>query len=190
MEILWILGIVFVWAIVLLVFAVSMMGIYLLVSSSFQKYAPPVRSSGKLKQAILNEVEKYLQKAPKGQQVVDLGSGWGTLLLPLAKKFPQHKFVGIERAFTPFYISRFRARKLANVEFIREDFFAYDLGKTNVVMLFLIGFMMPKVTEKCLKELPKGAKIYASRFALSGIAADEVVKLGDKMSVYYVYEIK
>jgi len=190
MEILAFLGIILMWGVVLLVFAVSLMGIYLLISSSFQKYAPPVRSSGKLKNAVLTEVTKYLEKAPKGQQIVDLGSGWGTLLLPLAKKFPEHKFVGIERAFTPFHISRFRACKLPNLEFLKKDFFEYDLTQTNVVLLFLIGFMMPKVTEKCLKELPKGAKVYASRFPLTDVNADEVVKLGDKMSVYYVYEIK
>jgi len=175
---------------VLGVLAVSIMGIYLLVSSSFQKYAPPVRSSGKLKNAVLEDVAKQLQIASVGQQVVDLGSGWGTLLIPLAKRFPEHKFVGIERAFTPFYVSLFRARKLPNLTFVRKDFFEYDLRKTDIVMMFLIGFMMPKVTKKCLKELPKGAKVYASRFALTDIKADREVNLGDNMSVYFVYEIK
>lgn len=173
----------------LVVVVISAMGIYLLTSSLGQRWAPPVRSSGKLKKAILGDVSRLLEKAPKGQKVVDLGSGWGTLLIPLAKKFPQHQFVGIERAFTPFYMSLFRARKLSNLKFIRKDFFLYDLSDSNVVMMFLIGFMMPKVTEKCLKELPKGAKVYASRFSLVGIEAEEKISLGDKMNVYYVYEM-
>ena len=190
MEILFCIAMIFILMVMIVVSGISIMGIYLFVSSSFQKYAPPVRSSGKLKNAVLREVTKQLEHMSNGQQIVDLGSGWGTLLLPLAKKFPEHKFIGIERAFTPFYISCWRARKLPNLCFIREDFFSYDLSKTNIVMMFLIGFMMPKVTEKCLKELPKGAKIYASRFALSGVEADVIVNLGDKMSVYYVYEMK
>jgi len=177
-------------AVMVVVIAISSMGIYLFISSSFQKYAPPVRSSGKLKKAVLNEISKQLEKAADKQKIVDLGSGWGTLLLPLAQKFPQHEFVGIERAFTPFLISSWRARKLPNLSFVHDDFFKYDLAKTNVVILFLIGFMMPKVTEKCLKELPKGAMVYASRFSLTEVNADKVVKLGSKMETYYVYEIK
>ena len=173
----------------LMVLAISAMGIYLLISSSFQKYAPPVRSSGRLKQTILAELTQQLEKSPNGQQIIDLGSGWGTLLLPLAKQFPQHQFIGLERAFTPFHISCFRARKRANLRFLKEDFFGYDLGQTNVVVMFLIGFMMPKVTEKCLKELPKGAKVYAVRFPLTGVEPSKIVDLGNKMEKIYIYEI-
>lgn len=184
------LGSLLLWAIMILVIGVSAMGIYLFFSSSFQKYAPPVKSSGKLKKAVLEDISEQLENASDGQEIVDLGSGWGTLLLPLAKKFPNHKFVGVERAFTPFIISSLRARKLANLRFVQGDFFEYDLKKTDLVILFLIGFMMPKVTKKCLEELPKGAKIYASRFALTDVKADKVVDLGSKMETYYVYEMK
>lgn len=184
------LGSLLLWVIMIAVIGISAMGIYLFVSSSFQKYAPPVRSSGKLKEAVLEDVSAQLEKAPDGQKIVDLGSGWGTLLLPLAKKFPNHQFIGVERAITPFVFSWFRARKIPNLQFIRDDFFKYDLSQTNVVVLFLIGFMMPRVTKKCLEELPKGAKVYASRFALTDVKADKTVELGSKMETYYVYEMK
>ena len=183
------LGSLFLIAVMIITVGISAMGIYLLLSSSFQKYAPPVRSSGRLKNAILAEISKYLEKAPSGQKIVDLGSGWGTLLIPLSKKFPQHEFVGIERAMTPYFISRFRARKTENLTFLKDDFFAYDLGDTNVVIMFLIGFMMPKVTKKCFEELPKGAKIYVSRFSLTGVEAETVVSLGSKMETYYIYNV-
>ena len=172
------------------VVAVSIMGIYLLISSSFQKYAPPVRSSGRLKKMVLDEISQQLEKAPDGQKIVDLGSGWGTLLLPLAKKFPQHQFIGLERAFTPFHISCLRAHKIPNLQFVKKDFFMYDLRQIDVVLMFLIGFMMPKVTEKCLKELPKGAKVYAVRFPLTEVEPSKVVDLGNKMEKLYVYEVK
>jgi len=184
------LGSVLLIAAMLVVIVISSIGIYLFISSSFQKYAPPVRSSGKLKDTVLAEISKQLEEASAKQKIVDLGSGWGTLLLPLAQKFPQHEFVGIERAFTPFMVSSLRARKLPNLSFVHDDFFKYDLAETNIVILFLIGFMMPKVTQKCVKELPKGAMVYASRFALTDVQADKVVKLGSKMETYYVYEIK
>lgn len=189
MELMWWVLYISVWLIMLVVFGVSLMGIYLICSSLGEQWAPPVRASGKLKDAVLAELTKMLEKADEPQKVVDLGSGWGTLLLPLAKKFPEHQFVGIERALTPFYVSQFRARKISNLTFVRQDFFTYDLSDTNVAVMFLIGFMMPKVTEKCLKELPQGATVLAVRFPLTGIEADAVVKLGSQMETYFMYKI-
>jgi len=168
---------------------ISVMGIYLLISSCFQKYAPPVRSSGRLKKMVLAEISQQLEKVPDGQKIVDLGSGWGTLLLPLAKKFPQHQFIGLERAFTPFHISCIRARKIPNLQFLREDFFSYNLEQINIVLMFLIGFMMPRVTEKCLKEMSKGAKIYAVRFPLKDVEPCQIIDLGNKMERLYIYEM-
>lgn len=189
MELMWWILYVSILLIMLFVFGVSLMGIYLFCSSLGERWAPPVRVSGKLKEAVLTELSKELENANTAQKVVDLGSGWGTLLLPLAKKFPHHRFVGIERALTPFYVSKFRARQLSNLEFVRQDFFTYDLSDTNIVMMFLIGFMMPKVTEKCLKELPKGATVLAVRFPLTGIEAETVVKLGTSLETYYLYRV-
>lgn len=189
MMVWWFIGYVVLLLIMLIVFVVSLMGIYLICSSLGERWAPPVRVSGKLKDAVLAELAKILEKANKPQKVVDLGSGWGTLLIPLAQKFPQHKFVGIERAWTPFYVSKFRARKLSNLSFVCEDFFKYSLKDADVVVMFLIGFMMPKVTDKCLKELPKGATVLAIRFPLTGIEADTVINFGSKMDTYYVYQI-
>lgn len=184
------IGIIIVWLSSLTVIFISLLGIYLLVSSLFMKYAPPVRSSGKLKQAILADIAKELDKMPNGRLVVDLGSGWGTLLVPLAKKFPQHQFLGIERAFLPYQFSCFRVRKSDNIKFLKEDFYKYNLKDADIVMLFLIGFMMPTVTEKITQEIKNGAKVYASRFPLVNVQADEVISLGSKMQTYYIYNFK
>ncbi len=187
MSVIWI---IIVCLVCLAVIFISLLGIYLLVSSLFMKYAPPVRSSGKLKQAILSDIAKELDKLPNGRLVVDLGSGWGTLLVPLAKKFPQHQFLGIERAFLPYLFSCFRVRKLDNISFLRQDFYQYNLKKADIVVMFLIGFMMPTVTEKIVQEVKGGAKIYASRFPLVNIQADEVISLGSKMETYYIYKFR
>lgn len=189
MEFVWWVLYISILLVMLMVFVVSLMGVYLFCSSLGERWAPPVRASGKLKEAVLAELSKELENTNIPQKVVDLGSGWGTLLLPLAKKFPNHCFVGVERALTPFYVSKFRARQLSNLEFVRQDFFTYDLSDANVVMMFLIGFMMPKVTEKCLNELPNGATVLAVRFPLTGIEAETVVKLGTSLETYYLYRV-
>lgn len=174
----------------LAVVVVSLLGIYWLVSSCGDRYAPPICCCGKLKEGLLADISEYLEKAKPGRTLVDLGSGWGTLLLPLAKKFPQHKFVGVERAFTPYHVSCLRGRKLKNLQFIKGDLFEYNLGKVDVAISFLIGFIMPVLTKKFKEELPKGAVVYSPRFPLSKIKPDRVVDLGNKMETFYVYTMK
>ena len=172
------------------IFVVSLLGIYWLISSCGDRYAPPICCCGKLKEGLLADISDYLEKAPAGKTLVDLGSGWGTLLLPLAKRFPQHKFVGVERAFTPYHVSCVRGRGLSNLEFIKGDLFDYHLGKIDVAISFLIGFIMPAITQKFKDELPKGAIVYAPRFPLADIKPDRVVDLGNKMETFFVYQIK
>jgi len=177
----------------LLLFAVvvvSLLGIYWLVSSCGDRYAPPICCCGKLKEGLLADLSDYLEKAKPGRTLVDLGSGWGTLLLPLAEKFPEHNFVGVERAFTPYQVSRLRGRKLKNLQFIKGDLFEYDLGKVDVAISFLIGFIMPALTKKFKEELPKGAIVYSPRFPLTEIKPDRVVDLGNKMETFYIYKMK
>ena len=174
----------------LAVVVVSILGIYWWVSSCGDKYAPPICCCGKLKEGLLKDISEYLEKAEDGRTLIDLGSGWGTLLLPLAEKFPQHNFVGVERAFTPYQVSKLRATKLPNLTFIKGDLFDYDLSKIDVAISFLIGFIMPALTKKFKEELPKGAIVYSPRFPLTEIKPDRVVDLGNKMETFYVYTMK
>ena len=169
---------------------VSLLGIYWLISSCGDRYAPPICCCGKLKEGLLKDISEYLEKAPAGKTLVDLGSGWGTLLLPLAKKFPQHKFVGVERAFTPYHVSCIRGHRLQNLEFIKGDLFDYHLEKVDIAISFLIGFIMPALTKKFKDELPKGSIVYSPRFPLAGVKPDRVVDLGNKMETFFIYKMK
>ena len=95
-----------------LMLVISLIGIasiYFMLNSQFMRNSPPVPSSGKVKIAMIEDVAQIL-KEKSDQLVMDLGSGWGTLLLPLAKKFPNHHFIGIEYGCIPYWVSKFRSR--------------------------------------------------------------------------------
>lgn len=100
---------------------------------------------------------------------MDLGSGWGTFLVPLAHKFPQHKFVGIEKAFLPYWVTKIRTRKLKNVSIYQEDFFKSDISDADIVILFLLQHIMPKIQKKCFDEMKKGKIIFVNRFPFTKI---------------------
>ena len=119
---------------------------------------------------------------------MDLGSGWGTLLIPLAKKFPQHRFIGIEYAYIPYLVSKFRSKKIPNLIFYRQNFFNTDISDADIILLFLLNHVMPKVSVKCQKETKKGTLFYVNRFPMKNMKLEKEIYLGSKYDIYYVYK--
>ena len=166
---------------------VSIVFAYLTVSAGFMRSSPAVPSHGKVKNAIIEEAANLL-KDKNNQQVMDLGSGWGTLLLPLAKRFPQHQFIGIELGFLPFWISVWRARKLKNLSFLRQNFFTSNISKADIIFVFLLNSTMAKLSAKIQNEMKANSVVIANRFPIKDRKADKEVSLGSKYYTYYIYK--
>lgn len=164
----------------------SIIGIYFMISSCFMNYPPPVPSSGLLKEKALQDVCAYLQNK-KGLTIMDLGSGWGTMLLPLAKRFPQHRFIGIEHAFFPYVVSKLRARKLPNLHFERGDIFKTDITGADVIYCFLMQKLMNDLTPYLKQNMHSGARLYSCRFYCPDWKPAATVSLGSKYDTYYLY---
>ncbi|MBQ8482324.1 MAG: hypothetical protein IJ532_07310 [Alphaproteobacteria bacterium] len=170
------------------VLIVSIIFAYLTVSAGFMHTSPAVPSHGKVKKAIIDEASSILKNTSYQQTVMDLGSGWGTLLLPLAKEFPNHKFVGIECGFLPYWVSVWRSRKLKNLVFLRQDFFDTDISDTDLIFVFLLTSTMAKLTAKIKNEMKKESLVIANRFPMKDTEPHKEVSLGSKYYTYYVYK--
>ena len=187
MEFLYLILLLLLGIVVLLIVGISVVFVYFTVSSGFMHSSPPVPSSGKVKEAMLEDAALSLA-GKQGQLVMDLGSGWGSLLLPLAKKFPEHTFIGIEYGYIPYVVSCWRARKLKNLQFKREDFFKSDISKADIIFLFLLTSTMEKLSKKCIDEIKPGAIAYANRFPIQGKKPAKKVSFGSDYETYYIYE--
>ena len=171
----------------LVIFIISGIAIYCMISSKFMLNPPPIPSCGKVKIAMIEDVAKLLRKR-KNQLVMDLGSGWGDLLLPLAKRFPSHRFVGVERNFLPYWVSRFRSRKLKNITFYRQNLFNTNISEADVIFLFLLNRTMSKIVHKYKTEAKTGAYVYSNRFPMPDVKGERKVILGSGYDTYYVYK--
>ena len=163
-------------------------GAYLIIAGKFMRFSPPVPSSGKTKKAMLEHAAKYLEQH-ENLTVTDLGSGWGTLLLPLAKHFSSHRFVGYELANLPYYISKLRASRLKNLQFKRQNFFNVNLSNSNIIFCFLLPSAMQECEDKILPQLKQGTLIYANRFPLPNIEPLQTISLGSAYETFYVYRV-
>ncbi len=97
---------------------------------------PPMSASA----AEAGDVVALLQLSGLPEQAViyDLGSGWGALVIALARAFPQAQIRGVELSPLPYWVARVRTRNLANVSLRRGDFFKTDLGDADAVACFLL----------------------------------------------------
>lgn len=168
------------------VLVLSVVAIYFFISSGFMRYPPPIPSSGRLKEKVLADICTFLESR-KNMVLMDLGSGWGTLLVPLAKRFPQHRFIGIERAFLPYIISTLRAYNLPNLKFERGDIFTTDISQADVVYCFLMQKIMNRLEPRLQKELKSGACVYSCRFPCPNWPPQQTVSFGNKFNTYFIY---
>lgn len=164
-----------------------------MISSRFFKRAPLVVTSGKTFDAIIKAVSEKIELSEKQNPndvftLIEAGSGIGTLLIPLAKKYPKHKFIGLEINYSPYIFSKFRTRNMKNVEVNHGDLFNYNFKDANFVVCFLLDKTMQRFTSKCKAELTKPGYIFSNRFKLHEMEPIQTMDIGDNFSYIHIYK--
>ena len=113
-------------------------------------------------------VEAIAEQLPTDRpfRFLDLGSGTGALLLPLARRFPNGIFVGIESAPLPLWWARWQAQGQPNLVYHSGDIFAESWQGYDFVYAFLSPAPMGRVARKARKELTPGAVLISNSFPL------------------------
>lgn len=174
---------------VVFIIGVSIVFTYFLFASRFMRSSPPVPTVGGVKEGMLNGTAEYIKNMSHAT-VVDLGSGWGSLLLPLAAKYPQHTFIGYERVWLPYIISRWRARKLPNIKLYRQDFFTADFADVDAILCFQLASIMQELLPYLQKHINKTVRIYVNRYPFKDLKPLEKVSVEGDYAVYYAYDIE
>jgi trans-aconitate methyltransferase len=113
--------------------------------------------------------------------VYELGSGWGTLVFPLADHYPNCQVTGIESSPIPYWVSRLQQLfySYPNLAIERADFFHYDLSGAQLIVCYLYPEAMRQLKYKFQKELQPGAWVVSNTFAIPGWIPEKVVTLDD-----------
>ena len=136
----------------------------------------PMMSSGQARQAMLDCIRE-----PHGGQFIDLGSGWGTLVIPLAQKYPGRQVIGYELSFLPWCVSVVRKYCLGlhNLTLYRRDFKSANLDGASVLFCYLHPGGMLSLQEKLEKEGAPGMVIISNTFALPSAQPIDTIQLDD-----------
>jgi hypothetical protein len=136
----------------------------------------PSPSSGKIYRAIAAATEN----SGTGP-IVDLGSGWGTLVVALAGKYPHRQVAGYEISLVPWLFSSIRkaVSGLDNLILYRRDFLDADLSAASVLTCYLFPGGMVSLEDKLERDNISDVLIVSSTFALPSSEPIKVIRVKD-----------
>lgn len=145
----------------------------------------PMPTARKVRRALFEHM-------PEGMRgtIAELGSGWGTLALPIAQKYPHSSVIGYETNPIAYLFSTLFCR-CPNLHFERRDFFTVPLEGVSCIVCYLYPGAMQALADKCRRELQPGAYIISHTFALPGFVAEKVIEVPDLYKTrIYIYRAK
>ncbi len=128
-------------------------------------------------------------------RIVDLGSGWGTLAYPIARRFPDASVIGCELSPIPWIYSRLKGIfvRRPNLTLHRRSVFDVDLTGVDVVVVYLHPAAMKKLAPKFERELRPGTLVLSNTFPVPTWEATETHHLGKSWfstsNDIYVYRV-
>ncbi|MDH5481058.1 MAG: class I SAM-dependent methyltransferase [Nitrosomonas sp.] len=169
---------------ILLVFV--LLTAFSIVWGTLQTGISPMMSSGKACQAMLSSIEW-----PVNGPLIDLGSGWGTLVIAAARKYPHQQVIGYELSWFPWLVSIIRkySLRLDNLTLYRKDFMNAEISDAAVLFCYLFPGGMVALDKKLNRELLKETLIVSNTFALPSCQPKKVIRLKDiYQTPIYVYD--
>lgn len=144
----------------------------------------PLPSSKKAKEALFSLLPQDIEG-----DLYELGSGWGHLLIPLARRYPKNTLIAYEASWVPYLFSLMlcRVMGLKNVEIRRADFLQANLTQARHVVVYLSAPLMNRLSPL----LPPEALIVSNTFALPGRSPTKTLVLDDLFHTrIYLYHDK
>jgi hypothetical protein len=129
----------------------------------------------------------------RSTRIIEAGSGWGTLAVPLAQALPQCHITGVENSPVPCWTARLyaRLRGVRNITFLRKRFETVAFSGVRIVVAYLspdgMEMIKKKIEEECRAET---VYVVSHTFHVPGWQPDAVYPLPDiYRSNVYVYRV-
>ena len=157
---------------------------------SYRSRVPLYLSNQKTVDAVSDWLNQQGFPERPGAHFLDFGSGTGSMILGLAKRYPDQQFVGVEAAWFPYLVSRLRAIGTRNIQIYRKSFWDISLADTPVVYAFLSTEPMPRLWEKAKQEMSPGTFLISNSFVVPAIKPQQTLAVNDeRQTMLYVYRL-
>lgn len=150
------------------VFLAGFVALVLLYWSTFRTQVPYYPSGRGVRDAVA-----ALLPQDRPARAIDIGSGFGGLVLDLARRRPDSRIEGIEIAPLPWLASRLRASLTGSAAvFLRGDYERLDFGAYDLVFAYLSPAAMDALWRKAEREMRPGSLLVSYEFVIEGRPPD------------------
>lgn len=122
-----------------------------------------------------------------GMHFLDLGSGIGSIVAPLARKRLDANLTGIENAPVVWLIGYLRTLFLGNCHWRWGSLWNTSLSDFDVVYAFLSPAAMPALWKKVELEMRPGSLFISNSFPVPGVEASRMIEIDDGQTRFYCY---
>ncbi len=105
--------------------------------------------------------------------VYELGSGWGTLTAPLAKRYSH--VIGYEMSPVPWACAALRSVRHRSLSCRFGNFWKRDLSDAKLIVCYLY----PEAMKRLVDHLPKGCTVVTHTFAIPNLTPVKTVRADD-----------
>ncbi|MNC41135.1 hypothetical protein D3C75_898870 [compost metagenome] len=175
-----------------LIILIAIITMISIVYRSLRNGISPMPSSRVVRHAVAAEINSL----NRVRNIVEVGSGWGTLAFTIAsqgrmvKRAVKPKIVGLENSVIPLLFSKLMSVMLAEegITFIRRDIYRYSYQDADVVVCYLFPRAMQSLSQIFQEQLSIGTRVISICFALPGWVPEKVIVCDDMYHTkIYVY---
>ena len=121
---------------------------------------------------------------------VDIGCGDGKILEVVSRKFPTVMCIGYESSSYPYSLALERKRESQyDFEIHKKNVFSVSLADVDIIHIYMVPYMLPKLIKKIQSECRIGTKIYIQSHEVKNWIPERVVPLSKKNNLY-IYTLK
>jgi len=112
----------------------------------------------------------------------DLGCGDARLLINAVNSFPSIKAVGVEVAFYPYLLAKFKTRNYKQIEIKREDIYETKISNATHIFMYLYPSVVNKLIHNVEKQCKEGTKIISCDFEINSYKPSKIIELNSNGS--------
>lgn len=181
-----------------LIAVLTLVAVIWIVIVSWKNGISPMPTSRPVRQVVIQEVNRISGYG----DIMEAGSGWGTLGMDVVKHCPGKRLTGIENSLIPLWTSQWLVRLSVwfhragrrqhslkgRLRFIHGNIYTCSYAHADYVICYLFPGAMARLTDKFQRELPPGAKVISVCFALPGKEPLRTITCRDALRTkVYVY---
>lgn len=170
--------------------AIVLVLILLIFVSSIRNGITPMPTSRPVRSMVMREIDRL----PEGSEIVEAGSGFGTLAVNLARRFPLCRVTGVENSLVPLWGSRLLAAvnrlPKSRLAFRRGDLFEYPYADVDLIVCYLHPAAMRRLGPILRERAKSGTRIVSVFFAFDDWEPTSVGVCSDLYRTkVYVYRV-